>query len=30
MVAAKRAQVINPLLPTQPPTLRRKPKPDGA
>jgi hypothetical protein len=29
MVTAKRAQVINPVLPTQPPTLRRKPKPDG-
>jgi hypothetical protein len=29
MVAAKRAQVINPMLPTQAPTLRRKPKPDG-
>jgi hypothetical protein len=30
IVAAKRAQVINPMLPTQAPTLRRKPKPDGA
>lgn len=27
MVAAKRAQVINPIVPTQPPTLRRTPKP---
>ena len=30
IVTAKRAQVINPMLPTQAPTLRRKPKPDGA
>jgi hypothetical protein len=30
IVAARRAQVINPILPTQAPTLRRKPKPDGA
>jgi hypothetical protein len=29
MVAAKRAQIINPMVPAQPPTLRRKPKPDG-
>jgi hypothetical protein len=29
MVAAKRTQVVNPILPTQPPTLRRKPKPLG-
>jgi hypothetical protein len=29
MVAAKRTQVINPILPTQPPTLRRTPKPLG-
>jgi hypothetical protein len=27
MVAAKRQQVINPLLPVEKPTLRRKPKP---
>lgn len=30
IVATKRAQVINPMLPTQAPSLRRKPKPDGA
>jgi PilZ domain len=30
MVAAKRAQVIGPLVPTEPPSLRRKPKPDSA
>jgi hypothetical protein len=29
MVTSKRTQVINPLLPTQAPTLRRKPKPEG-
>lgn len=30
MVAAKRQQVINPLAPAEKPSLRRKPKPDGA
>lgn len=29
IVAAKRAQVINPVLPTEKPSLRRKPKADG-
>lgn len=29
IVAAKRTQVINPVLPTEKPTLRRKPKTDG-
>ena len=29
MVSAKRAQVINPLQPTQAPSLRRKPRPDS-
>lgn len=29
IVATKRAQIINPMLPTQAPSLRRKPKPDG-
>jgi hypothetical protein len=30
MVAAKRQQVINALAPAEKPSLRRKPKPDGA
>lgn len=29
IVAAKRQQVINPLVPAEKPTLRRKPKPDA-